>query len=297
MRSHRHLDQVGPLTSIRSRSVLLAAALVVSSGSAQDDPRAARSKGAPNAPVTVYEMADFQCPACRMFTVTVLPTLDREFVQTGKVRWVFINLPLTSIHPNAVAAAEVAMCAARQGRFWDMHDALYQRQPAWSELAAPGPYLLAVADTLGLDHAALARCVGTGATRAAIQRDAHQARRIGALGRRRAAGQAGAGVAAGRPPRLAARVHVLLAVGGAAGAHAAGRRDRLPADRPTPGGAGGARSAAAGGAGLQQARRVARADARRGAAGRTARPHLGDGGAAFVTAAVAGAGVGAFRLS
>ena len=72
------------------------------------------------------------------------------------------------------------MCAARQGRFWDMHDALYQRQPAWGELAAPAPYLLAVADTLGLDHAALARCVAAGATRAAIQRDADQARRIGA---------------------------------------------------------------------------------------------------------------------
>jgi len=128
MRSHRHLDQVGPLISFRAPSVLLAAALLVCSGSAQnEDPLAARSKGAAGAPVTVYEMADFQCPACRMFAVTVLPTIEQEYVQTGKVRWVFINLPLTSIHPNAVAAAEVAMCAARQGRFWPTHDALYQQ--------------------------------------------------------------------------------------------------------------------------------------------------------------------------
>ena len=129
MRSHRHLDQVGPLTSLRSHSVLLAAALLVTSGSAQnEDPLAARSKGASSAPVTVYEMADFQCPACRVFSVTVLPIIEREYVQTGKVRWVFINLPLTSLHPNAIAAAEVAMCAARQGRFWPTHDALYQQQ-------------------------------------------------------------------------------------------------------------------------------------------------------------------------
>ncbi|HXG95800.1 MAG TPA: thioredoxin domain-containing protein, partial [Gemmatimonadales bacterium] len=102
-----------------------------------DDPLEARTKGRGDAPVTVYEMADFQCPACRMFTVTVLPTIEREFVQTGKVRWVFINLPLTSIHPNAVAAAEVAMCAARQGgsRFWQTHDALYQHQDDWAKLA------------------------------------------------------------------------------------------------------------------------------------------------------------------
>src|SRR5687768_2774622 len=71
------------------------------------DPLASRTKGRADAPVTVYEMADFQCPACRLFAVTVLPTLEREYVETGKVRWVFIHLPLTSIHPNAMAAAEV----------------------------------------------------------------------------------------------------------------------------------------------------------------------------------------------
>ncbi len=181
MRSHRHLDQVGPLTSIPSRSVLLAAALVVSSGSAQnDDPLAARSKGAPSAPVTVYEMADFQCPACRMFTVTVLPTIDREFVQTGKVRWVFINLPLTSIHPNAVAAAEVAMCAARQGRFWPAHDALYQQQDDWAKLAQPRTTLVKIAQRAGVDRTRLLACLNDGSVRKEIELDAERANRSGA---------------------------------------------------------------------------------------------------------------------
>ena len=56
-----------------------------------------------------------------------LPTLEREYVATGKVRWVFIQLPLASIHPNAVSAAQF-VCSARQGKFWQAHDVLYQEQ-------------------------------------------------------------------------------------------------------------------------------------------------------------------------
>ena len=181
MRSHRRLDQVGPLTSLRSHSVLLAAALLASSGSAQNEnPLVARSKGAPNAPVTVYEMADFQCPACRLFAVTVLPTIEREYVKTGKVRWVFINLPLTSIHPNAVAAAEVAMCAARQGRFWPTHDALYQRQDDWAKLAEPRNTLVKIAQRAGVDRAKLLACVAEGSARKEVELDAQRASRSGA---------------------------------------------------------------------------------------------------------------------
>jgi protein-disulfide isomerase len=183
MRSHRHLDQVGPLISLRSPSpsVLLAAALLVCSGSAQkEDPLAARSKGAAGAPVTVYEMADFQCPACRMFAVTVLPTIEREYVQTGKVRWVFINLPLTSIHPNAVAAAEVAMCAARQARFWPTHDALYQQQDTWAKLASPRSTLVTIAQRAGVDRAKLLACLDEGGVRKEVELDAQRATRSGA---------------------------------------------------------------------------------------------------------------------
>src|SRR3989441_13318371 len=136
MRSHRHLEKVGPM----NRAIILSSLLLGAGrgGLAQTvDPLAARSKGSVTAPVTVYEMADFQCPACRMFTVTVMPAVDSEFIRTGKVRWVFINLPLPSIHPNALAAAEVATCAARQGRFWQTHDALYLHQDAWARLPQP----------------------------------------------------------------------------------------------------------------------------------------------------------------
>ena len=145
-----------------------------------DDALAARSKGPVGAPVTVYEMADFQCPACRTFTVTVFPTIEREFVTSGKVRWVFINLPLTSIHPNAMAAAEVAMCAARQRRFWQTHDLLYQRQDEWARLAAPRPVLVALAQRAGTDRSKLMACLDARATQAEVEKDARLAARAGA---------------------------------------------------------------------------------------------------------------------
>ncbi len=144
------------------------------------DPLAARTKGSAKAPVTVYEMADFQCPACREFALTTLPVLDKAYVQSGKVRWVFVNLPLTNLHKNAVAGAQVAMCAARQNKFWPVHDALYLHQPEWAPLADPMPALLALADSAGVRRDSLTACVTSHATVAAIQQDAQGSVRAGA---------------------------------------------------------------------------------------------------------------------
>ena len=158
----------------------LAGCVVILAATQANDPLAQRSKGRPDAPVTVYEMADFQCPACRLFAVTVLPTLEREYIETGKVRWVFINLPLTSIHPNAAAAAEVAMCAGRQGRFWPTHDALYQQQDDWAKLAQPRATLIALAQRAGTDKAKLLACLNEGSARQEVELDAQRAARSGA---------------------------------------------------------------------------------------------------------------------
>jgi protein-disulfide isomerase len=176
VRGHRHLDAVGPLIPFFHLLILAAAQ--------QIDPLAARSKGSLDAPVTVYEMADFQCPACRQFAVQVLPTLEREFIETGKVRWVFINLPLTSIHPNAMAAAEVAMCAARQGgnRFWRLHDLLFQEQDAWAKVPQPRAVLVSMARRAGADRAKLVACLDGGTVRAEVELDAQRAARSGARG-------------------------------------------------------------------------------------------------------------------
>jgi len=142
---------------------------------------AARTRGRSDAPVTVYEMSDFQCPYCREFALGTLPLLEREYVQAGKVRFVYINLPLSSVHRNAATAAEVAVCAARQERFWPMHDLLFRHQSQWSALASPRAYLLALGDSAGLDSARLTQCIASGAAAAEVQRDAERARRSGAI--------------------------------------------------------------------------------------------------------------------
>jgi protein-disulfide isomerase len=159
------------------RGVLAAAAACAALAA---DPFAARSKGSATAPITVYEMGDFQCPACREFAVQTMPALDREYVQTGKMRLVFINYPLTSIHPNAVAAAAAALCAAQQDRFWPMHDILYRLQPAWEGLPDPTATFTGFADSIGVERGRFRACLRSGATRTEIDQDAARARRSGA---------------------------------------------------------------------------------------------------------------------
>lgn len=92
----------------------------------------ARAKGAEDAQVVVFEIADFQCPYCAQFAAEVFPHIDSAYVQTGRVQWVYVNLPLPA-HREAWAAAEAALCAgAVSGRFWEVHDLLYERQAEWS---------------------------------------------------------------------------------------------------------------------------------------------------------------------
>jgi protein-disulfide isomerase len=156
------------------------AALVIPAAVQAQDLLPARTKGSATAPVTVYEMSDFQCPYCRRFALETFPILDQEYVQAGKVRWVFINFPLVSIHPNAEPAAEVAMCAAKQDKFWTVHDLLYRNQPTWAPLTAPAEFFLTLADSAGLDRTAFQQCLSTGAMQPVVKSDAESAARSGA---------------------------------------------------------------------------------------------------------------------
>jgi len=147
---------------------------------AQDVPMSARTKGSPSAPVTVYEMSDFQCPYCRRHALEIFPALEKEYVRTGKVRWVFVNYPLTSIHPNAVPAAAFAMCAARQNKFWPAHDLLFLHQETWAPLKNPAPFLLSLGDSLSLAKGPLTTCLEKQETVAQIKSDAEGAVKSGA---------------------------------------------------------------------------------------------------------------------
>lgn len=147
---------------------------------ASGDPLASRSKGSPTAPVTVYEMSDFQCPYCRRFALETFPELDRSYIRTGKVRWVFINFPLTSIHQHAAPAGELALCAAKQGGFWKVHDLLFQHQQTWTPLKEAGPFFVSLADSAGLSKKKLVACLDAAETRKDLQAEAEGAQRAGA---------------------------------------------------------------------------------------------------------------------
>lgn len=144
------------------------------------DPLASRSMGSRAAPITVYEMSDFQCPYCRRHAIETFPTLEREYIATGKVRWVFLNLPITSLHPNAAAAAQFAICAANAGKFWPVHDLLFKYQETWAPLKDPAPFLITLADSAGIPRATLLQCLQGPAARQTVQSDAAGAERSGA---------------------------------------------------------------------------------------------------------------------
>ena len=83
--------------------------------------------GSKDAPVVIIEFSDFQCPFCRSFWSDTLPLLKSEYIDTGKVRIVYRDLPL-DIHPGAMPAAQATECAEEQGKFWEMHDKIFSEQ-------------------------------------------------------------------------------------------------------------------------------------------------------------------------
>lgn len=140
-----------------------------------------RSKGAERAQVTIIEVSDFQCPYCREFAGSTLAAVDSAYVRTGKARIIYINLPLSS-HQQAYSAAEAAMCAGAQGKFWPMHDRLFATQREWSGQADAGARFERLAQALELDMAAYRDCTGNDRVAPIIVNDAMQAAQAGING-------------------------------------------------------------------------------------------------------------------
>jgi len=120
--------------------------------------------GRNDAPVTIVEFSDYQCPFCQRFSATTLPELKKEYIETGKVRYVFRDFPL-EMHAQARKAAEAAHCAGEQGKYWEMHDVLFQNQKA----LAP-PQLAEHARTVGVDGAKFDECLSSGRYAARVTR-------------------------------------------------------------------------------------------------------------------------------
>ena len=119
--------------------------------------------GSPDAPVEVTEYADFECPACGNFAVLQEPDVRARLVETGQMRFRFVDFPL-AMHANAVAAHNAAHCANEQGKFWEMHDAIFANQGNWNTQATRDPrkVLREVARTVGLDDAKWVDCFDSG---------------------------------------------------------------------------------------------------------------------------------------
>jgi protein-disulfide isomerase len=164
---------VGTVLSLGAGASMLAAQSAAA-------PLEMRSKGSARAPVTVYEMSDFQCPYCRQFALETFPQLEKDYIKPGKVRWVFINYPLTSVHPHASAAAELALCAGKQQAFWRVHDLLFAHQETWAPLKEAGPFFVSLADSARLSKPALLTCLEAPDTRSSVRADAEGAARSGA---------------------------------------------------------------------------------------------------------------------
>jgi protein-disulfide isomerase len=131
-------------------------------------------RGDPRAPITVVEFADFQCPYCQAAEASLGTLLARH----GKaVRLVFRNLPLSKIHPNAEVAAEAGICADRQGKFWEMHDAMYKDQRALSLDSLKG-----TAARLGLRVDRFSSCLTEASTSTALSNDTRDAQALGLEG-------------------------------------------------------------------------------------------------------------------
>ena len=124
-------------------------------------------------------ISDFQCPYCKQFHDESFAALRNDYVATGKVRMAYINFPLP-IHQNAWPAAEAAMCAGAQGKFWPMHDVLFSAQEAWAEQHPAVHVIDSLAATIGVDTVALDRCVSQHVSKALIDADADRAERAGA---------------------------------------------------------------------------------------------------------------------
>ncbi len=130
--------------------------------------------GNASAKVTIVEFSDFQCPYCRLFYVNTYAQLKQAYVDTGKAKLVFMNFPLDSIHPAARASAQATMCANKQGKFWEMHNALFDEQqkikPDGSTVTYNATTIKAwAAKITGLDTAKFNACLDSQETDAEVQ--------------------------------------------------------------------------------------------------------------------------------
>jgi protein-disulfide isomerase len=124
-------------------------------------------------PIAIVEFADFQCPFCARHATNTLPTMKKELLDSGKARYVAMNLPL-DMHPHALPAAEAAECAANQGAYWRMHELLFAKQ---KDLATTN--YVALAGELGLNLREFEACLDSDNALKRVKAHINEAQRLG----------------------------------------------------------------------------------------------------------------------
>ena len=133
------------------------------------------ARGSTSAKLTLIEFSDYQCPFCARHTKDTNPQLQKEYVDSGKVRYVYFDMPLESIHKSAFKAAEATRCAGDLGKYWEMHERLFasqQKLEPWSEHAK----------ALDLNATMFDNCMSSGKYAQAVRADIAVAQKLGITG-------------------------------------------------------------------------------------------------------------------
>lgn len=133
--------------------------------------------GDANAPVTLVEFTDYQCSYCRRHNLYTKPQLIKDFVESGELKYVLRESPIANIHPNATKAAESALCAGEQGKYWDMNERLFQNQ---NRLQSED--LIAHAEAIQLDMMSFKECLEGNKYAEHVRGDFRDAARAGVTG-------------------------------------------------------------------------------------------------------------------
>lgn len=135
---------------------------------------AGRYEGSDKAPIWIVMISDFQCPYCRDWHDSTYAQVRREYVETGKARFAYLNLPLQG-HQHSLVMAKAALCASAQQKFWPYAEAMFAKQKTVANLLDVQPLLYSIADSLKLDTAAFTHCRQSNAITNLLQSDLRQA--------------------------------------------------------------------------------------------------------------------------
>lgn len=133
-------------------------------------------RGNNGATVAIVEYADFECPYCGEYEHGIYPQIAKDYIDTGKVKYFYRDLPLQS-HPHAMIAAHAARCAGEQGKYWEMHDSLFAKQNALRDVDMPDR-----AQELGLDKTKFAECLASDRHNDEINKSVAEAQKMGIAG-------------------------------------------------------------------------------------------------------------------